>query len=112
MSVLLGGTVVAKTPDPCGDISVVRGDRTAVADGAEVLRWIEAPRCCPPEPTCRPVPVVGAVRLGGIFEDLEVVPGGDVEDGIDVGRLSVEVHGNDGPGSPRDRGFDEIDVEV
>ena len=80
---------------------VIGGDGSRFTDGAEILSGIEAegrgvahrPGLAPAALLLREVP--GAMRLAGILDDDEVVPGRQVEDGIHVGHLPVEMRGDD-----------------
>ncbi len=60
----------------------------------------------------RRVAVFGADGLGGVFDDHEAVAAGDLQDGIHVGALPVEMHGNDRLGVGGDLGLDLANVEV
>ena len=48
-----------------------------------------------------PAPVLGANRLGGVFDDDQPVFLSDLHHRIHVGHLAVEMHGNDGAGVGR-----------
>lgn len=49
--------------------------------------------------------VAAAQALGGVLDDRQAVLGGDGVDGIHVGALAVQGHGDDGAGPGRDGGF-------
>ena len=51
-------------------------------------------------------------RLGVVFDHAQPVSVGDLLDGRHVGALSVEMHGDDGPGPGRDRGLDAGRVDA
>src|SRR5207249_536422 len=81
---------------------VVGGDRPRLAAGAEVLAGIEAERRGPthrsgfPPAPLLPREVFSAVRLAGVLDDHEVVPGRQLENRIHIGDLPVQVHRDQG----------------
>src|SRR5439155_2441031 len=80
---------------------VVRGHGASFAAGAQVLARIEAERGRAAERASLAPPiflfreVFCTVRLAGVFDDNEVVSGGQLEDGVHVGHLPVQMHGNE-----------------
>src|SRR5438093_6105766 len=90
----------------------VRGERAALAVGAEVLGGIEAEGGGPAEAADAPAVVARAVGLAGILDDGDVVASGDRQDGIEIRGPAVEVHRHDCPRARGDRGFDALGVEV
>jgi hypothetical protein len=52
------------------------------------------------------------MRVCGILEHEQAVPAGDGHDGVHVGRLAGEVHGDDGARPRCDRGLDGAGVDV
>ena len=62
--------------------------------------------------TNAPALVARAMGLGGVFDHTQLVATGDVEDGVQIGRLAVKVHGQDGTGARRNRGLDAGRVDA
>ena len=50
--------------------------------------------------------------LGSVFDDIEIMPGGNLHDGVHVAHLAIEVDRNDGLGARTDRCFDLRGIEV
>ena len=76
-------------------LGVVRDDRAAVAERAEVLGRIEAERRRGAERAGPPAAQRRAVRLRGVLEHDEPVLAGECGDRVHVGALAVEVHRDD-----------------
>ena len=51
------------------------------------------------------------MRLAGVLDEGEIVARAELQQGIDIGRLTVEVNGDDRPGPRADRGRDLADIE-
>src|SRR2546426_6452262 len=81
---------------------VVGGDGTRFAAGTQILAGVEAERrgmthysgLAPAVLLLREV--LCAVRLAGVLDDDQVIPGRQLEDGVHVGHLPVQVYGDDG----------------
>ncbi len=56
--------------------------------------------------------VFRAVALRRIFDHHQAAAPRDLQDGIQIGRLPEEMHGNDRPGARRDRRFDPRGVDI
>jgi hypothetical protein len=69
--------VVAAPAHAPGDVGPAGGDRPAVAEGAQVLRGVEAERGGIAERTDRPVAPCRAERLGRVLQVEQPVPIGD-----------------------------------
>ena len=88
---------IAELAGPARYFRVVRRDRSAVSEAAEVLARIEAERCCDPGRAC-PVSVPrGAVGLARVLDELQAVACGDATGASHVRHLTVEVHGHEEP---------------
>src|SRR5437879_1727978 len=88
VAVVGGSTVVTQSFDPLGDRGTVGGDRSAVAIGPEVLRWIKREtRYIAERPGSDPL-IFRPVRLGSVFQYIEAAPPCDVPDWTHVSRLA------------------------
>src|SRR5205085_8726186 len=72
---------------------------------AQVLSRVEAEGCGMSHRTGALSIVSGAVRLAGVFDYYKIVLAGDLQYGVHVRGLPVQMHGYDGFGPARDRGF-------
>src|SRR5438552_792654 len=81
--------VVAQQTQAFGDFGILRGDRAAVAECAEVLSGIEAETGTVAEAADAPAAITRPVRLSGVLDDLQTTLSGNVVDGVGVGRLAV-----------------------
>ena len=84
------------------EVPVVRDDQPAVTHASEVFgrEKAEAPRV-PEGPGFSTVPA-GADGLAGVFNDLDAASIGHFHDGLHIGTLPEEMHGNDGFRAGRD----------
>src|SRR5437879_3450002 len=80
------------------------GHGSPLAQRAQVLAGIEAEAPQPPDPAYAPSFVAGAVRLGGVLDDPQPVVLCQLEQRVEIGRLAVEMHGNDPHRARPDRG--------
>jgi hypothetical protein len=80
------------------------------AVGAQVLARIEAEAAGVAEAADRAVLVDRAVRLARVLDHLEPVALGDLEDGVHVGRVAVEMDRHDRLRLRRDLRLDLVDV--
>src|ERR1035438_2898882 len=88
--------VLAESADPLGQLAGIGGDHAGVAGGAQVLGGIKAEGGDVAEaPGFHSVPL-GAVGLGGVFDELELALTSDTGKRGPVGWLAVEVDGEDG----------------
>ena len=78
---------------------VVRGERSAVSERAEILRRIEAVRGDAEAPD-RATATGGEVSLAAILDDGQPVAGRDGRNPVHICGLTVEMHRDDG-GRPR-----------
>ena len=54
----------------------------------------------------------GREGMGSVFDDDQVVTGGDGIDGVQVGRQAGDVDRDDGPGALGNSGLDQVRIEV
>ena len=87
-------------------LGVVGHHRAALAVGAEILAGIEAEAAEVAHRAAPPPVVLGAVRLARVLDDGDALAPRDVENRVHVGRLAVQVHGNDGFRPRGDGGFE------
>ena len=90
-------SVVPQEPGALGGRWVGRRHGAAVAEGAEVLRRVEAEGGRVGDRAGTRSAVLGADRLGSILDHLEIVRAGKREDPIEIRALAVEVDGEDRP---------------
>src|SRR5579864_2891454 len=99
--ILLGLAVVAQHPDLARKLLVVRGDGSGFSTRPQILSWIKAERRrLAHRPGLFPTAVFLRVvfrpmRLACVLNDDEIKVPGKLQDGIHVGRLTVEVHRHD-----------------
>ena len=105
-------SVIAQLPQLRVDVGVVRDQRAAVAERAEVLLDDEARRRRIAELADSEPGAGGIDRLRVVLDDAELVPIGDVFDRRHVGALAVQVHGNDRFRLRRDRRFDPRRIDA
>ena len=103
---------VAQHADPLGEVLVVGDHHAALAAGPEVLPGIEAEAAHVADGAHAPALVLRAVGLGSIFDDDEVMAAGDVQDGVEIRGLAMQVHRQDRLGAVGDRRLDLGDVHV
>jgi len=110
--VLLRLAVVAVDPDFLCEIIVVGHDGPGLPVGPQVLARVEAEAARDAHGACLPPLVEGPVGLAGILDDAQVVLPGDLQDGVHVGGLPEEVHGDDGLRPGRDGALELSGVHV
>ena len=82
---------------PCGQHCVVRRQHAAIAQRAEILRWIQAERAHLAD-RAKPLAMqCGAVRLGAILDQRHAMGAAEWQYGIKIGGLAVKMHGNHRP---------------
>ena len=89
--------VLAQCRDLVGQFRRPRGDHPAIAEGAQILRRIQAERGDFRERADLAVAQSGPVRLAAILDHRRAMPRGGGHDRCDINGLAVEMHGNDGP---------------
>jgi hypothetical protein len=102
--------VVGDLAYPRDEGLVGRDDHARVAEGAEVLRRVEAEAGGVAEGPRPPPSPFGPVGLRRVREDGKPVPPRDLADRGRVGRVPVEVHGQDHLGARRDGGLEPLRV--
>ena len=83
-------------PDPGDEVAIRGRDHPCVAVGPQVLARVEAEAGGLAEGADLAALVGGAVGLGTVLDDDQVVLFRDRHDGIHVGRLTIEMNRNDG----------------
>src|SRR4029077_12601865 len=101
MIIFLRLTVVSQHLDLLPYFRVVRHDCASLAERAEILSGIKAEATSVAHCACLSPLVLGAVRLGGIFNDKEAVRAREFQNRIHVRRLPEKVNRNDRFGSLR-----------
>ena len=91
---------------------VVGQQRAAFAAGAEVFAGIKTEAGNFAERADDFALVFCAVRLGGVFDERQLVFAANRQDRIEVERMAVEMHRHDGLGARRDGAFDQLGVEI
>ena len=76
VSAVLG--VIAEAADAGGDGVVIGDDRAGFAEGAEILARVEAETADAADRADTAALMLGTVSLGGIFDEGETVPVGDL----------------------------------
>ncbi len=104
--------VVAQRPDLPGEPVVVGRHRARVAEGAEVLRGIEAERRGIAQRAHALASIPRAMGLRRVLEHRDAAALADLANRSHVGRLAIEVHRQDGARAPRDRALDALRVDV
>src|SRR5205807_7288024 len=89
VDVLHLGPIVTKDPNAIRDFWVVRGNGAAVTEGTEILARVEAPSDCVAVATDPSAFIPGSVRLGCVLQDPQSAAVSNLEDRIQVCRLSV-----------------------
>jgi len=110
--VLALATVVAQHPQAFGHLRVVRGDATAVAEHGQVFRREEAERAEVAHRADGLALVFRTLRLRTIFDDPEMMFGGDAQQPVHVHGMPVNIHRDDADGARRDGGFDLVEIQA
>ena len=90
--------------------AVVVDQEHAAFAGSDQLVGVEAEAARGTKRASASAAILGAVRLRGILDDLQVVALGNLEQRIHVHRVAVDVHRHDRPRPGRDARFDLGDV--
>ena len=80
---------------------LVVGDEQAPFAAAEVLQVVQAEGSGHAQRAAHPALVDRAVRLAGVFDDVQSMLAGDLQNRIHVGRAALDVHRDDGFGPRR-----------
>src|SRR5258705_8021377 len=102
----------AQRPGAGSQISIVRNERATFTVGAEILARIKTETRQHTEGADDLAFVLCSMCLGGIFDQWQVMLPADLEERIDVERVSVQMDWHDRFGARRDRLFDESRAEV
>ncbi len=100
------GAVAAQLANRGVHVGIVRNERTAVTEGAEVLLNDEAGRSRIAQFADFETVAGCANGLGVVFDDKQLMLVGDFADGLHVSALAVKVNRHDGLGLRRDGRFD------
>src|SRR5262245_38775702 len=99
-------SAVLKNPDAICQRGVARDDGAAVAQGAEILRGIEAERARDADGPNRTAIRRREVGLAAVLDDRQAVAERDALNAGHVGGLAVQVHRHDGARPRSDEPFD------
>src|SRR2546422_10647391 len=99
MMVTVGLPAVSQPPESLRKRAIVGDDGSAVAERAKILGRVEAERARDPDRADGTPPCRREVRLTAVFDDREIVPGGDRFDPRHGGGLAVQVHREDRAGA-------------
>jgi len=110
MVVLALAPMVPQHSQPLSHLGVVRRDASAVAKHRQVLRRekTEGPEIS--DAPNRSVLVFGALSLRTIFNDPQMMPGGDSQHTVNVQGMAVKIDWNYADRAWSDRGFDLVEV--
>lgn len=104
--------VIAQQHHPRGETRVIGRDRARIAKRAKVLAGIETPADDIAMRADAPALVSRTMGLRGILDHAQAVTAGDVEDRVQIGRLAIEMHGQQRAGSRGNRGLDACGVDI
>jgi len=102
--------VVAEQAAPLGEPSVARYHGAGFAHGPEVLGGIEAEGGGIADAAAGAPPVASAVRLRGVLHQLEPVAPSQLYQRIEIGRLTIEMNGQETRNAPAPLSIDEHSV--
>ena len=91
---------------------VIGCHHAAVSRSTEIFGWVETETARSAQAADVSAPVAGADGLSCIFDHRQSVRLCGLQDGIEVGRESKQMNGQDGARSAADRGLDQVGVEV
>src|SRR6186713_2432917 len=103
MVITIGLSAVSKAPGMRRQAFVIRGERSAVSEGAEILGRIETVRGSDAEAADGPPATGGEMSLAAVLDDGQPVAGCHGRDPVHVCRLPVKMYRNDGGRPRRDR---------
>lgn len=97
---------------PRRHVRVIGGDQAALTAGGEILADVEAEGVHRADRAHGPAPVPGTVRLRGVLDHGDPVPGGDLGDPVQIGGQTVQVDHDDRLGPAGDRGLQRRGVQI
>src|SRR6185312_13627013 len=112
MPVFRRAAVVAQHAQALHPLGIVAGDGSGVPVSAQVFAGIETETGQPAGGAYRSSVAADAVRLSGIFDQFQPVPGAEFFQFGQVHGVAIQVHGDDGAGLFGDSAFDAGDVEM
>ena len=95
-----------------GQIVAIGRQQSAVSHAAEIFGGIETEAADVAQRAGVAAGVFGADRLAGIFDDRQIVLGGDAADFVHRGALAEQMHRQDGFGALPDERFDFVGIEI
>jgi hypothetical protein len=104
-------TETAEQANSLRELFVVRRDGAAVAEGAGILARVEAERGETAECSDTAPLVPRSVRLAGVLDERDTAGFAQLEEGIEIRRLAVQVHGDQHASSVRDSRGCRVDVD-
>src|SRR5882724_11072167 len=84
--------VVAKQPNPLGQLIVVGGYRAGIAVSPEILRRIKTPSGGVAKASHHAITVARTMSLGRVLDHLQTMPSRYLIDSVHFGGLPVQVH--------------------
>src|SRR6266513_1460004 len=112
ISILLSGPVIAQQTDCGGDFGAIRCYRSAITESAEILAGVETPCDCITVSSDAFPSVTGSMCLGAVFKNLKTVTACNLQNRIQVCRLTVKVDRNNSFGARRNNAFDVDRIDV
>src|SRR6516162_3231337 len=111
MEVLDLGAPVPQQPQVPGNLVVTCRDSSPVPIGAQILAGIEAEACrYTYHAALATVLPGGPMSLRRVFHDLDVIFGGNRQDRVDVDRLAVKMHRDDGARARGNGALDRVGI--
>src|SRR5438309_248485 len=99
--------MTSKCRCPLGQMIVVRHSASSITISAQIFAGVEREGCRITKCSYDLALVLSSVRLGGIFDDPEIVLSSDGHDGIHVGRLTIKVDWDNTDSFRCDLGFNQ-----
>lgn len=110
--IFLSGSVIAERPHTLRYSRIVGSDGARIAERSEILSGVKAPGDGVAV-TSDALPFVSrAMSLRGILDQPQSMPTRNLQQGIQVGRLTVKMCWKDDLGSRRDGGFGPLGIEI
>ena len=109
--VALGPAILAQQSELCAQRLVCRDHRAAIANGSEILGWIETEASQLPHRANTPPAITCTVGLCAILDNGQAVKPCNVKNCIHVRRLTVKMHGNDRARLRTDQAFEPSGVK-
>src|SRR5439155_27141720 len=88
------------------------GDKHAAFTGSERLAAMKGEGSEPPHRPCTLSVALRTDRFGGILDNRYAMASSDIQQRIHVAHITVQVHGNDGPGARCDRSFGQLRIDA